>query len=264
MPGRSSAIRQPALGKRAQLGRGHRQPVEPAGGELLVADPQGELASHPAALAVPLVVAQVRRLVGLVHVETGPDDDAVRAEQVAQRIEVRPCCHLRAKQPEVVPEQQGRVEASSQPVSRGLLDRAGVNAGHAAATACLRGSGRHVKRDNITAVFLQYERRPSGPRTDIQYPSMGVVQRPHVNFAEPGQVVEGVEGDESVVALDNDRVCCPVHEVEQRTSERITGFRLARIVFHAVDSAAARDARPEPAATDCAAPVAVLRLRRPR
>jgi hypothetical protein len=146
------------------------------------------------------------RIVGLVRVQAGADDDAARPDQRVQCRQEAGGRGRRAEQPEVVAEQQRAVEGPRHPVGRRLLDRAGVHVEYAALAAGQDRARRNVERDHVVIALLQDQAGAAGAGAYVQDPTADAIKGPLIPLVLPGQVVESVEADESVVPLDDDRI----------------------------------------------------------
>jgi hypothetical protein len=187
---------------------------------------------QPAALPVQFVVVEVQSLVGLVGIAGCAHNDAAGAEQGADVPQEGTGGHRRAEEPDVVAQQQGAVEAARQPVLRGPPGVAEADAADAPLPAGLDRPRRGVQRGHLLTPALEFQRGPPGPGPDVNDAARQPGQRPLVPRVKPAQVADGVDADEPIVALDQDRPGPPRDRVQERPPEGVPQLRLPRCHEH--------------------------------
>jgi hypothetical protein len=126
----------------------------------------------------------------------------------------------RAQQPEVIAEHENAVERRWPGGELG--HRPAEHLFHAPAAADFDRARRHIKGDHVLATFLHGKRSPPSASAQIQHPPRCPLQRPGVAIAPAAQVITGVNLNQPVVTLHNDRTGPASVHVAQRTPERVT------------------------------------------
>src|SRR5205823_11860928 len=135
--------------------------VDARRGRLAVADPETDLAAHPAALSVALVVGQMQLLARVVGVERLAEDARARGGYPSEPAEEAPSPLEASEQSQVVAEHDDSIERAE--LRPDLLDRQYERVLRSAAPRSLDRTGRGVDRDDLVASLLEVERDPSRP-----------------------------------------------------------------------------------------------------